>query len=169
MPVRFAFAIILLGFIFATAQGQPGLVCGDPLDQGCGPQYEAFAAHDLGFLTGRAQLGTGTRHESEEFYAVMLESVKAASSQNRLGCDFISETKRLAAQKLVPRNKVFTSRNVCAGMTIVGYANVDNNFNFMAAYGGTEDRAKAILRAVKRRYPSASIRKMRVILDFADQ
>jgi len=133
------------------------------------PQYDGFGANDLTFLTGRAQLGAGTRHESDEFYAVILQSIKAGSTKNRIGCDFISETKRLAEQKLVPHNKVFTSRNACVGMTIVSYDNVDNNFNFMAAYGGTEEQAKAILRAVKKRYPSATIRKMRVILDFADQ
>lgn len=166
---KLAYAVFGLGFLVVTSQAQPGFVCGDPLDKGCTPQYDSFEAHDLRFLTGRAKLGTGTRHESAEFYAVILQSVKAASDKNRLGCDFISEPKRLAAQKLVPHNKVFTSRNACVGMTIVDYENVDKNFNFMAAYGGTEDQAKAILRAVKKRYPSANIRKMRVILDFADE
>ena len=43
------------------------------------------------------------------------------------------------------------------------------DFNFMAVYGGTQDQAKVILTSVKKRYPSANIRKMRVILDFADE
>ncbi len=163
------FAFLALGLLVVTVQAQPGVVCGDPLDKGCTPQYDDFKAHDLSFLTGRAQLGTGTSHGSAEFYAVILQSIKAASTKNRLGCDFISETKRLAEQKLVPHNKVFTSRNACKGMSIVSYENVDKDFNFMAVYGGTEDQAKAILTSVKKRYPSANIRKMRVILDFADE
>ena len=166
---KLVFAVLGLGFLVVTCQAQSGLVCGDPLDQGCTPQYDSFESNDLKFLTGRAQLGTGTRHESEEFYAVILRSVKAASTKNRMGCDFISETKRLAEQKLAVHNKVFTSRNGCAGKTIVGYSDVNQDYNFMAIYGGTEAQARALLQTVKRRYPQANIRKMRVILDFADQ
>jgi hypothetical protein len=140
-----------------------------PSEKGCIPQYEGFAPHDLPFLTARAELGTGTKHESDEFYAVMVESVKAASTMNRKGCAFISESKRLAAQKLFPDNKVFSSRNVCVG-TVVLYANVNNDSNFVAIYGGqTEAEAKSILQKARRRYPTANVRKMKVILDFADQ
>jgi hypothetical protein len=169
MKKKLAFILFFLVLIAPAASARSGLICGDPTDKGCIPQYDGFEANDLSFLTGRAQLGTGARHESEEFYAVILQSIKAASTKNRMGCDFISETKRLAEQKIVPHNKVFASRNACVGKTIVNYENVDNNFNFMAVYGGTEDQAKTVLQTVKKRYPSATIRKMRVILDFADQ
>ena len=166
---KLIFTIFWLGVTAFTVHAQSGLICGDPMDKGCRPQYDAFEANDLTFLTGRAQLGTGTRHESEEFYAVILQSVKAASNKNRMGCDFISETKRLAEQKLAPHNKVFTSRNGCVGKTIVGYSNVNEDYNFMAIYAGTEDKARSLLQKVKRRYPQANIRNMRVLLDFADQ
>jgi hypothetical protein len=82
-----------------------------------------------------------------------------------MGCDFISETKRLAEQKLAPHNKVFTSRNACKEKTIVGYSNVNQDYNFIAIYAGTE----VLLQTAKRRYPQANTRKMRVLLDFADE
>lgn len=169
MATKLAFMLLLLVLIAPAASGQNGLICGDPTGKGCVPQYDGFEAPDLTFLTGRAPLGAGTRHEEDEFYAVILQSIKAASTKNRMGCDFISETKRLAEQKLAPHNKVFTSRNGCAAKTIVGYSNVDQDYNFMAIYGGTEAQAQVLLQTVKRRYPQANIRKMRVLLDFADQ
>ncbi|MBD0325151.1 MAG: hypothetical protein ICV68_01890 [Pyrinomonadaceae bacterium] len=158
-------ALVLLAASAASAQG--GLVCGNPQESGCQPQYDDFKSHDLTFLTGRAQLGTGTRHESDEFYAVVLESVRAARKGS--GCNYINEKKRLAIQRMFPSNKVFASRNGCSG-TIVVYDSVDNNFNFVAVYGGgTEEDARAILNRARKRYPQANIRKMRVVLDFADQ
>ena len=150
-----------------SASAQSGIVCGNPQDTGCRPQYE-FAPHDLGFLTGRAQLGTGTRHESAEFYAVILES-RAAAGRGGRGCRYVSEARRRAVQRMFPANKAFASRNACRG-TVVVYENVDNDYNFLAVYGGeTEDDARAILERAKRRYPQANIRKMRVLLDFADE
>ena len=173
MKNRLAFVILPL-FVLALvcvpriASAQGGLVCGDPTDKGCLPQYEAFAPHDLPFLTGRAELGTGTRHESFEFYAVILESVKAKTTAARGGCAFVSERKRRAAQKLFPRNKVFASRNLCRG-NVVSYEGVDNDFNFVAVYAGrTEEEAGRSLAQAKQRYPSANLRKLKVVLDFAD-
>jgi hypothetical protein len=152
-----------------AASAQAGLVCGDPTDKGCAPQYEGFGPHDLTFLTGRAELGAGTTHESDEFYAVILESVPAASSKSRNGCDFVSESKRLAAQKQFPRNKAFASRNACTG-NVVLYDGTDADFNFMAVYGGkTAGEADKVLARARRRYPQANVRRMRVRLDFADE
>jgi hypothetical protein len=147
---------------------QSGLVCGDPQDKGCMPQYEGFAPHDLAFLTGRAELGTGTRHESEEFYAVMLESVRAEAAAARGGCAFVGEKKRLAAQRLFPHNKVFASRNLCAG-NVVTYGGAAGDFNFTAVYGGrTEGEAQELLARARRRFPGANTRRLKVVLDFAD-
>ena len=169
MRTKVIFIFFLLVLCTRGAHAQAGIVCGDPKDKGCIPQYKGFESFDLPFLTYRAALGTGTRHESDEFYAVILESVKAASITNRKGCVFVSESKRLAIQRQFPGNKVFSSRNACAG-TIVLYDSVNHDFNFMAIYAGdTEDQAAGILLKAKRRYPQANIRKMRVILDFADQ
>jgi hypothetical protein len=159
----------LLSVAALAATAQFGLVCGDPTEKGCAPQYDGFEPHDLTFLTGRAELGTGTQHESEEFYAVILESVPAASAKNSKGCGFVSETKRLAAQKLFPRNKAFASRNACSG-SVVSYDGTNVAFNFLAVYGGkTEGEADQVLAKARRRYPQANVRRMRVRLDFADE
>jgi hypothetical protein len=169
MKTKVIFAFFLLVLLTPAVHAQFGIVCGDPSEQGCMPQYDGFEPHDLPFLTARAELGTGTKHASDEFYAVIVESVPAASTKNRRGCDFISESKRLAIQRQFPRNKVFSSRNVCVG-TIVIYDNINTDSNFVAIYGGpTEAEAKSILQKARRRYPTANIRKMRVVLDFADE
>lgn len=167
MKILFRAALLCCALLLAAAaaRAQPGIVCGNPQESGCQPQYE-FEPHDLGFLTGRAQLGTGTRHESAEFYAVILESRRAAG---RRGCNYVGETRRQAVQRMFPANKVFTSRNACRG-TVVLYENVNNDYNFLAVYGGeTEDDARAILARARRRFPQANIRRMRVVLDFADE
>ena len=169
MITKTLLTLLLFIFIPSIARAQFGIVCGNPTEKGCMPQYDGFEPHDLPFLTARAALGTGTKHESDEFYAVILDSVPSASTKNRSGCDFISESKRLAMQRQFPRHKVFSSRNVCVG-TIVLYDNVNNGSNFVAVYGGpTEAESKSILQKARRRYPTANVRKMKVILDFADQ
>src|SRR6185295_7776716 len=141
MRTKVIFVLFLLVVCTSAAHAQVGIVCGDPSDKGCIPQYKGFQSFDLPFLTYRAALGTGTHHESEEFYAVIIESVKAPSKKNRRGCNFISESKRLALQRQFPHNKVFASRNVCVD-TVVLYDNVNNDSNFVAIYGGsTEDDA----------------------------
>ena len=174
LAARFILPLVLLfvGLLATAAFGaaaQAGLVCGDPMDKGCAPQYDGFEPHDLTFLTGRAELGAGTTHESDEFYAVILESVPAASTKSSNGCVFVGESKRLAAQKQFPRNKAFTSRNACSG-NVVLYDSTDVNFNFLAVYGGkTVSEADQVLARAKRRYPQANVRRMRVRLDFADE
>ncbi|HUQ33455.1 MAG TPA: hypothetical protein VM095_15140 [Pyrinomonadaceae bacterium] len=158
----------LLLIASGAVSAQPGLVCGNPQDVGCRPQFDGFKRHELAFLTGRAKLGTGTRHESAEFYAVILQSVGAARKGGQ-GCNYMSEKQRLAAQRLFPANKVFVSRNHCRE-TLVYYENTNNDFNFLAVYGGeTEAEAGEILIKARRRYPQANIRKIRVVLDFADE
>jgi len=157
---------LMSGPRIVSAQG--GLICGDPKDKGCMPQYEGFGPHDLPFLTGRAELGTGTRHESFEFYAVVLESVRAAAAAARGGCAFVGEKKRLAAQRLFPRHKVFASRSLCVG-TVVAYEGAAAGFNFMAVYGGrTEGEAQELLAKARGRFPGANVRRLKVVLDFAD-
>jgi hypothetical protein len=173
MRNRIAFIILPLCLLAPVcvprnASAQGGLICGDPKDRGCVPQYEGFAPHDLPFLTGRAALGTGTRHESFEFYAVMLESVRAGTGAARGGCAFVGEKKRLAAQRLFPRHKVFASRHLCAG-NVVAYEGAAADFNFMAVCGGrTEEEAQELLAEARRRFPGANVRRLKVVLDFAD-
>ena len=165
--IRFClFCCLTFGFMTA-ASAQSGSICGDPSQKECVGQYDGFEAQDLIFNTGRAALGTGTRHESVEFYAVILESVLAAKPNG--GCNFISETKRKAAQKLFPNNKVFASRQSCRG-NVVLYENTSDEYNFMAIYAGeSETQAARILAKARKKYPSANIRKMKIILDFGDE
>ena len=169
--VKILYLILLVSACVAVelrAQGDWGKPCGSPSKKNCNLVYEDFAPHDLSFNTGRQETGTGRRVESNEFYAVILESV-SANSEKPNACAIVSEKKRLAAQKFFPKNKVFASRNNCSGM-IVYYEGMNNDFNFAAVYGGeTEAEAKAILKTAKKKYPSASIRKMTVVLDFADE
>lgn len=168
MKIRFFSVFLVLLAAFGAAQAQSGSICGDPSQKQCTGQYDDFKPQDLIFNTGRAELGTGTRHESDEFYAVVLESV----SVNKLGgtdCNFVNETKRRAAQKFFPKNKVFASRHDCSD-NIILYSNTKDGFNFMAVYAGkSEADAAAILSKAKKKHPSANIRRMKVILDFSDE
>lgn len=168
MGSRISSVFLILFAAFGAAQAQYGSICSDPSQKRCAGQYDDFKPHDLIFNTGRAELGTGTRHESDEFYAVIIESVPA----NKAGgadCTFISETKRKAAQKLFPKNKVFASRVNCPG-NVVLYDNTKDEFNFMAIYAGSSEAEVAkVLSRAKQKYPSGNIRRMKVILDFGDE
>lgn len=167
--IHIVFILLLTLISFSeTTRAQNGSVCGNPSERGCVGQYDDFQPHDLIFNTGRAALGTGTRHESSEFYAVILESV-AARHKSPHDCRFVSETKRRAAQKLFPNNKVFASRSFCRGIVVL-YDNANENFNFMAVYAGAnEKQAAAVLAKAKKKYPRANVRRMKVILDFSDE
>jgi len=171
------FQVCLLSILSVTAVGlaraQPahtwGEVCTSATGKSCDLVYRDFAPHDLSFNTGRSEVGAGKRIESNEFYAVVLKSVPSASTKNRRGCTFVSEVERRAAQKILPNNKVFASRNSCVG-TLVIYEGVNVDFNFLAVYGGqTNAEAEGVLIRAKKRYPDANIRKMRVVLDLADE
>lgn len=158
---------LLIGFKAAQAQEDWYKPCGSPIRKNCSLVYDEFEPFDLMFNTGRVETSAGHRVESEEFFAVILESVAAKPSESK-PCVFISEKKRLAAQKLFPKNKVFASRNACRG-TLMLYGGTDDNYNFMAIYGGaTEAQAKAVLKIAQKTFPSANIRKMTAILDFTD-
>src|SRR4051794_22187199 len=75
-------------------------VCGDPTVR-CRTSVE-FQPHDLPFRIPK----NAVIWESEMFYAVILQSVKAKED-----CEInISEDERLQAQALFPNNKVFADR-----------------------------------------------------------
>lgn len=168
MIIRIFSVFLLLLGAFHAAQAQYGSICGDPSQKRCVGQYDDFKPQDLIFNTGRAELGTGTRHESDEFCAVILESL-SANKAGGAGCNIVSEARRKAAQKLFPKNKVFASRSNCSG-NIVFYNGAKDEFNFMAIYAGaSEAAATEILAKAKKKYPSANVRRMKVILDFGDQ
>lgn len=157
---------MLAAFVLAAAtaaQAQSGVICGFP--RNCVPAYK-FKPYELPFSTGRqAKFKAGDHVESDYFYAVVLGVIKTADTSE--GDDFFfNETKRLAAQKLFPDNKVFASR-CCGNGGAVSYEGLSDTYNFLAVHGGeNEEDATRLLSIARRKYPSAEIKRMRVILDF---
>ena len=160
---RFCLLAAFLLAAAASSQAQSGVICGFP--RNCVPAYK-FKPYELPFSTGRqAKFKTGDYVESDYFYAVVLDIINTADTSE--GDDFFfNETKRLAAQKLFPDNKVFASR-CCGDGGAVRYEGLPDSYNFLAVHGGeNEEDAAKLLSIAKRKYPSAEIRKMRVVLDF---
>jgi hypothetical protein len=101
--------------------------------------------------------------ESENFYAVILKSMKVVMKQGDEDCTvFIAETDRLAAQELFPDHKVFTSR--CAEPGELFYTNTSGDHLIMAVYAGaTAAQANRFLTVVKAsgQFPGAYLKRMR--------
>ena len=134
-------------------RARPAPVCFDPTLP-C-KSAATFGPHDLPFrLPASAVIW-----ESEEFYAVVLKSVRAAGGD----CEkFVAEAERLEAQQLFPRRKVFSSR--CAEPGNLYYTNTAEGQQFMAVYAGaTRAEAARTLAAVKAsgKFPGAYLRRMR--------
>jgi hypothetical protein len=132
---------------------QDARVCSDP-SVPCRTSV-TFEAHDLPFQVPRNVV----IWETVEFYAVILQSVASPEGE----CErFVSEEKRLEAQSLFPRQKVFASRPCNPGGLF--YMNVAPDQQFMAVYAGaTKTLAEQTLAKVKAtgKYPGANIRRMR--------
>jgi hypothetical protein len=155
--------VILVGLIVAGGAAaqrrptsrRPAAVCGDPTAR-CGTTVK-FEPHQLPFVIPR----DGVIWESEQFYAVILKSVRDPS--NGTDCDlFIQEPERAAAQALFPRNKVFASR--CQEPGDLYYLGVAEDTRFMAVYAGrTRAEAQATLARVKAtgQFPGANLRRLR--------
>jgi hypothetical protein len=130
-------------------------VCGDPTAR-CRTSIE-FQPYQLPF----AVPPTGAIWESEQFYAVILKSVRDESRDGN--CDlFIPEADRTAAQALFPRQKVFTSR--CMEPGDLFYTGVAEDARFMAVYAGrTRAEGQAMLARVKAtgQFPGANLRRLR--------
>jgi hypothetical protein len=139
--------------VSSQAQRRRGQVCGDPA-MPCGRANE-FQPYDLSFRIPR----NAVIWESEMFYAIILESRSA-----RNDCAIhISEAKRLEAQALFPRHKVFADR--CPEPGTLFYSNTNSDHRFMAVYAGkTRAEANRMLARVRAtgRYPSANLRRMYV-------
>lgn len=138
------------------ARGRVGRsrICHDPT-VACKTSTE-FPANDLPFeLPPRAVIW-----ETQEFYAVILKSVRAREETD---CEtFVSEDERVAAQALFPRRKVFTSR--CDEPVSVYYTNTAPTQRFMAVYAGaTRAEAERTLAAVRTtgKFPGANLRRLR--------
>ena len=135
---------------------EQGRVCGDPTAK-C-PTTFPFEPHDLPFIIkGEIKF---KEYQSGYFYAVVLKSVKAEKDGGE--CAFVSEQERVAAQRLLPANKVFASR--CAPESQILYDGLNRDYNILGVYGGdTKSAADKVLRQLKSRYPDANIRHIRVI------
>ncbi len=155
--------VILVGLMVAGgaaaqrrgAKPRPAAVCGDPAAR-CRTTVE-FQPYQLPFVVPR----DGVIWESEQFYAVILKSVRDASKG--MDCNvFIPEPERVAAQALFPRNKVFASR--CFEPGDLFYTGVAEDTQFMAVYAGrTRAEAQATLAKVKAtgQFPGANVRRLR--------
>ena len=132
---------------------QAGKICFDPTVS-CRTSV-TFEPYDLPFRVPE----NAVISETENFYAVILQSVRHAEGD----CErFVSEDERLKAQSLFPKAKVFTSR--CANPGGMFYTNVAESTEFMAVYAGaTKAQAERMLATVKAtgKYPGANIRRMR--------
>ncbi|MET0623313.1 MAG: hypothetical protein ABW250_10070 [Pyrinomonadaceae bacterium] len=155
--------VILLGLIVAGgaaaqrrgARPRPAAVCGDPTVR-CRTTVE-FQPYQLPFVVPT----NGVIWESEQFYAVILKSVRDASKGEDCNV-FVPESEREAAQALFPRNKVFASR--CFEPGDLFYMGVAEDTQFMAVYAGrTRAEAQATLAKVKAagQFPGANLRRLR--------
>ena len=140
----------------AIAQRGKAVVCGDPTVR-CRTGEITFPPHNLPFQIPRRAIVW----ETEQFYAVVLKSMRVTEEYEE--CErFISEEDRLEAQRLFPRNKVFTSR--CTEPGDLYYTNTEPKQRFMAVFAGrTRAQADAMLEKVKAtgKYPGANLRRMR--------
>jgi hypothetical protein len=134
---------------------RPAAVCGDPTVR-CRTSVE-FQPHQLPFRVPP----DGVIWESEQFYAVILKSVR--DETRGADCNiFVPEPERAAAQTLFPRHKVFASR--CTEPGDLFYTGVAEGSQFMAVYAGrTRAEGQAMLEKVRAagRYPGANLRRMR--------
>lgn len=137
-------------------QPQRMTVCGNP-NSACAA--DTAEPYNLSFKMPRNAIIA----DSELFYAVMLKSIPAQGDD----CDvFVPETERLAAQKLFPNNKVFTSR--CSLPGYYSYSNTNPNAQFMAVFAGrTQAEANRMLATVKAtgQFPGANVRRMRASMN----
>jgi len=135
---------------------QKGRICGDPTLP-CNKGEDIFKPHDLPFrIPARAVIW-----ESETFYAVILQSVKAADDDCQ---KFVPEDVRQAAQALFPHHKVFTDRG-CWEAAETYYTGTQPGSRFMAVYAGrTRAEANAMLARVKAtgKFAGANLRRMSI-------
>ncbi|HEX8337624.1 MAG TPA: hypothetical protein VF621_12900 [Pyrinomonadaceae bacterium] len=154
--------VVLLGLLLvggAAAQrrkaARPAAVCGDPTVR-CQTSVE-FQPHQLPFRLSP----NSVIWESEQFYAVILKSVRDESGGTDCNI-FIPEPEREAAQALFPRHKVFASR--CFDPGDLFYTGVAEGTQFMAVYAGrTRAEGQAMLERVRAagKYPGANLRRLR--------
>jgi hypothetical protein len=162
MKIAFA-AFPLLLFMAVAAQAQvAGSVCYQPSAR-CSTSH-SFATNQLPFVI-KEKLVFGKSYRSQQFYAVILKSVKIGPNAN---CSEVSEAERLQAQSIWPTRKVFTSRLSCPE-ELVFYEKTEQTVNFLAVYAGNSlSEARRVLNEAKAKgHPQAYIKRMRVVLDYS--
>ncbi len=160
-------AIMAIGFCAESAAGQRrhstthASICGNPKVP-CQTSV-TFPPNDLPFRVPKKAVIVDT----QPFYAIILKNMAGENA----GCDvFIPESERLAAQKLFPDHKVFSSR--CDDPENLFYldlkppktTNISVDHRIMAVYAGTTlAEANRMLAAVKAtgKFPGAKLRRMR--------
>jgi hypothetical protein len=162
MRKKLSLCAVLLGLLAAggasAQRGRKaprlGAVCGDPTVR-CRTSIE-FQPYQLPFrIPANAAIW-----ETEQFYAVILKSVRDESKAGDCNI-FVPEAEREAAQALFPRNKVFGSR--CMEPGDLFYTDVAEGSQFVAVYAGrTRAEGLAMLERVKAtgKYPDANLRRM---------
>jgi hypothetical protein len=166
------FAVAVVIILSGAALAQPGIICGKPSK--CTPVFK-FKAWDLPFSTGRqAKFKPGETTGSNEFYAVVLDTVEIGFSEGDL-CNSL-KAKRLKARKSFPNNKVFAS-DYCTLENVVFYKGFGDwhERNFLAVLVGetgdnspptvSESGAQAFLNKVLKKYPKAQLVKMTATIE----
>ena len=151
-------SLALSGYVAAgqshtSRQRARASICGNP-NVPC-KTTPTFQPYDLPFRVPK----NSVIFDTELFYAIILKSVPADEGDCNV---FVPEADRLAAQRLFPDHKVFTSR--CADIENLFYTNVSPKFRIMAVYGGTTlAESKRMLEAVKAtgKFSGAYVRRMR--------
>ena len=110
-------------------------------------------------------------YKSKPFYAVIVQSRRVVRRSHPAENDYycggqFTASERSELQSLFPNNRVFSSEFGCYTFYHL-YTNVNQDFNFLAVYGGASQReASKVLKAVKAsgRYAGANIRRMQAVL-----
>ena len=141
--------LLVTACVAETTYGQR--LCPDPT-RPCG----TFKPYELPFRIPSSRPLARAEDRSAEFYAVVLKSADRCS---------IAESERVSAQALFPRNKVFLSRFECDPEDAITYTGVADKLGILAVYGGgTRREAQRFLTRVRKSFPDAYLKKMRVIL-----
>jgi len=162
MKITFA-AFPLLLLIASLAQAQVGgTVCYQPSAR-CSTSH-SFTPYQLPFVI-KEKLVFGKSYRSQQFYAVILKSVKIDPNAD---CSEVGEAERLKAQSIWPTRKVFTSRYSCPE-ELVSYENTEPSVNFLAVYAGPSlAEARRVLNEAKAKgHLQAYIKRIRVVLDYS--
>lgn len=141
--------------------GNPGLAC---------KTSGGFGEEDLPIKIS-GELDWMGEYKSKPFFAIILQSRKVIRKSHPAEDDYVcagqfSAGERANVQKHFPDNRVFSSAFGCYHFEHL-YTNVNQDYNFLAVYGGTtRAAATVVLKQVKalREFPDANIRRIQAVL-----